>query len=251
MRFKQYLKESKSIDDVIVWVNTLNTDGRAPRGMKKQYEIIKFIKHQIESSKKFGIPIKKGSTNYENINNSYTRLNKDDIIKLTDKLSLKANQPLVIKKGQVTYHKKDPSSYKKFLASIDDIDSFLKTLKGYHKKAIKNLKIVFVGKGKLKAKASFKTGSDEIYIRISAMGNTKEEYGSLRYVILHELGHRYLTIHPQNWDYTHYSWMTTPYSKRESWSDEEKFAELFAMSHWPTKYKEYKDKLVKFKQVIK
>lgn len=135
-----------------------------------------------------------------------------------------------------TYYKNDTLSYDKFLENVKNVDSFLATLTGYHKKAIAGLKIRFVSGSTIRSKAQYKTNEDTIYINVSKMGNTTEEYGSLRYVVLHELGHRYLKKFPQNWNIDKPELTTTKYSMTETLTNEERFAELFAISHWPKKY---------------
>ena len=82
------------------------------------------------------------------------------------------------------------------------------------------------------------------------ISNTKEEYGSLRYIIVHELGHRFLKFNPQSWNISSSSMYTTKYSKVPTMTDEEPFAELFALSHWKHKYKEYKTQIDKFESSI-
>jgi hypothetical protein len=57
-------------------------------------------------------------------------------------------------------------------------------------------------------------------------------------------------MYKQTWDYDSPRWITTKYSKVDSFTGEEKFAELFAISHWPNKYKEYKKQIKEFKKVI-
>jgi hypothetical protein len=103
----------------------------------------------------------------------------------------------------------------------------------------------------MKSKAKYKTDKDELWINARKMGDTKDDYGSLVYVVLHELGHRYLRYNPQKWNYDSQEWVTTRYSMTDSMSGEEKFAELFALSHWKNKYKEYADKINKFEGMIK
>ena len=114
-----------------------------------------------------------------------------------------------------------------------------------------NLKIKFVSQDQLRAKASYKTEEDTLYINARKMGKSTEEYGSLVYVVLHELGHRYLRYNNQNWNIDDTKYTTTKYSTVDSFTNEEKFAELFALTHWPKKYKEYQTQMDMFKNNLK
>jgi hypothetical protein len=134
--------------------------------------------------------------------------------------------------------------------TIQDLEDFFGTLKGYHALVVKNLVIRLVDSKSLKTIAKYKQNEDVIEINVKRTGNTKEEYGSLRYVVLHELGHRYLTKHPQNWNVDDRKWITTKYSGIDSLTGEEKFAELFAMMHWENKYSQYKEQIRSFKSTI-
>ena len=51
--------------------------------------------------------------------------------------------------------------------------------------------------GNQKTAAKYIEKEDSLQVNINKIGKTKEEYGSLRYVILHELGHRFLKMYPQ------------------------------------------------------
>ena len=232
------------------WIISLNLDGRTPKGMKKEVSILNFIKGQIKMADDFykGIPtdsIKK------TIQDSLDRFSSNELELINQKLRISDDEPKIIKKGIVKYIKSDASSYKKFTSAVKDVSAFLKELKGYHKKPLKDLVIRFVKKSDLTSKASYKSEKDELWINLQSMGKTTDSYGSLVYVVLHELGHRYLKSNPQDWNIDSILWITTKYSMTDSWSGEEKFAELFAITHWEKKYKEHKIKMDKFKNLIK
>jgi len=178
----------------------------------------------------------------------YLTITKEDILNTYGKKS--DNDTKIIKKEYATYYKLDSVAYSTFIKNIENIEAFLATLKGIHKKAINNLTIRFVDSSDQKSIAVYKSDQDAIQINSKRVGNTVESYGSLRYVVLHELGHRYLKLFNQSWDIDSVSWITTKYSKVDSFSGEEKFAELFAMTHWPEQYSEYKDKMIKFNNTI-
>jgi hypothetical protein len=234
----------KNFNDILAWITDLNLDIRQPKGLKKEFALLKYAKSKAQSLSTF-------------TNKEYIASVKKEILRVYDDLTdeqierFNNKNETTIKTKYATYYKQDASAYAKFKAAIVDIDSFLATLKGYHATALKNLHIVFGKKSDIKSKAKYKSDKDKIYINLQSMGKTNEEYGSLKYVLLHELGHRYLAFNNQRWNYDAVEWLTTKYSGVDSWSGEEKFAELFAISHWPSKYSQYKDKISKFKNQIK
>jgi hypothetical protein len=140
-------------------------------------------------------------------------------------------------------------SEKRFKETCTEMSNFLNTFSGFHKTALNgSLEIHFKPSSKLKAKASYKSDRDQIWIKES---NSREfdstQYASLKYIISHELGHRYEKfIGKPNW-FDNYQWSTTPYSKTSNSWDGEQFAELFALSYWgSSKYPQYKDKIEQF-----
>jgi hypothetical protein len=179
---------------------------------------------------------------------NYVTMTKEEILATYGKKS--DSNSKVVKKQYATYYKLDSVAYPTFIKNVDNMEDFLSTLSGFHKKAIHNLSIRFVDSSQQKSIGKYVTDHDAIQINSKRVGNTVESYGSLRYVVLHELGHRYLRLFNQKWDHDANSWITTKYSETDSFSGEEKFAELFALSHWPDKYPQYKEKIVKFNNTI-
>jgi len=160
------------------------------------------------------------------------------------------NKENIIKKTIGTYIKHDTLSYEKFLSNVDTVEKMLETLKGYHREAAHNIKIKFVGSTDIKSKAKYKSDQDTILINSSKV-LPSEEYAGLNYVIVHELGHRYLKLHLQKWNYESPEWITTKYSMVDSMTGEEKFAELFALSNWKNKYSQFADKIKNFEDRLK
>jgi len=179
---------------------------------------------------------------------SHTRLTKEELEDLYG--GKKKEEPNVVKTSQATYTKQDSSSYARFLKNVDAVDKVLKSLSGYHKKAISGLNVRFVGSDDIRSKAKYVRNRDEIWIN-SGKVKLGDNYGGLPYVIVHELGHRYLRKYPQGWNYDSSEWATTDYSNTDSMSGEEKFAELFAMAHWGSKYSQFMDKIEKFEQILR
>lgn len=247
------INEAKNdFDEVVTWIDSLTIGGRTPKGMKNQHNILIKMKEHIASVKendnnRFAFGYFDRETYVSMIMSNLQHLDKAEI---DLKFGPKDDKPTKIKKKYASYEKEDGSAYPKFLEAIDEVEDLLSSLKGYHKKAIKNLKVKFVKKSVSGSKAKYKRNEDTIWVNLASAGKTKEEYGSLRYIIVHELGHRYLTTNRQSWPIDSYEWSTTRYSLTDSMSGEEKFAELFAISHWESKYKEYSEKIAKFKKII-
>lgn len=255
MRFKKYLNEQTNInwegmnlDQLIDFFSDIQV-GRKPKNVgKTDHELVKEIKSLTSSIEQ----LKKKSSDFlgtkpfelqgrlQNL-----RLSKQDL-----ESNYKKSDKSVIESKGLRYINQSSISQEKFENAIKDINSFISELKGYHKKVLKKLTIRFVDSKDLKSVAKYLTDEDVLLINPKKVGKTKEEYGSLRYVFLHELGHRFLKMFPQKWDYKDNKWVTTKYSGIDSFTDEEKFAELFAISHWKNKYKEFSDKIKEFEKRI-
>lgn len=228
--------------------------GRAPRNMVKEYEKLLFMQKQLDSvDLYYHGDTDKALTSKSNIIATMSYLSAHTLLLLHDKLSMKQDEPTELKLKNAKYINESIMTYKNFEAESKYIDNFLSTLKGFHSKVLKDLHIVFVKKEQSKAGATYKTEKDVIFIRPDKLIHG-DKYASFIYVVLHELGHRYLRFNKVNFDYTSYEWITTKYSKSESWNDEEKFAELFALSHFEYKgepFDSFSDKIEKFNKVMK
>lgn len=253
MRLRDFLNENKtiwekmSLEQIIDFFSNIKITQKPKNVSKTDNDILKIIK-QLSSSIQ---ELQKTGSDYETEliklkgKLRQLRLSKEDIESYyakSTKDEIKTKNARYVKQGYI--------SNKKFENAAENIDSFLSELKNYHKKITKNLTIRFVDGRTQKSIAKYKENEDVLQININKTGNTKEEYGSLRYVILHELGHRYLKAFPQKWNHDDTKWITTKYSGVDSLTGEEKFAELFAISHWKNKYSQYKDKIEKFEKRI-
>jgi len=100
----------------------------------------------------------------------------------------------------------------------------------------------------MKPRAKYREQTDEIWVRHNAKVDN-ELYGHLLYIIVHELGHRYEKYYglPNGWRDTY----TTNYSKKQTFSSSEAFAELFALSFWSKQYKEYEKQIEWFRKIMK
>lgn len=241
MRLYNYLKEEIAFsdeNDFVKWIEKFPKSGRSPKGKKKEFNLLQFLIHQATTYKKYGL------LSWDNINNTLSHVSKEEFEKLFLKDKIEE-----IKIGNITYLNTSPLAEKSFEQKAKAIDKLLKSLKGFHKKAIfKSFKIIFKSSTQMKPRAKYKSQLDEIWVRHNAKVDN-ELYGHLLYIIVHELGHRYEKFHglPSGWRDTY----TTDYSRKIGFAASEAFAELFALSHWPKQYKEYERQIDWFKGIMK
>ncbi len=258
--YESVLNESGDVSDnfdvtnFIEWFSTLSIPRIAPKTVKPfihqiMKELVNLVnEYKIEKDKRFGDISIIEFTIKGKLNN--LRMTKEEIEQLYSVESGEQTYGKVLVKKHATFVKMDSVSYKTFVANCENIDDFLGTLQGFHRAPLQNLTIRFVDGSAQKSIAKYVSGQDILQINSKKAGNTKEEYGSLRYIVLHELGHRYLNFHKQHWDHDAVEWTTTKYSETDTLTGEEKFAELFALSHWPNKYPQFKDTIQKFTKMI-
>lgn len=243
LTFNEFITESTNFTEIRAYIDGIKLTGRAPRGYKREFELLQFIKRQFDVADQY-------------YNGKIEDNVKSNIISAWNSVKHSADdiqayysdaKPDRVVVGETTYIKDDAAAYARFQKAVKDVSKFLSTLKGYHNKPLKNLVVRFVKKSQIRGKAQYKTMEDEIWINLDSMGNTSDGYGSLVYVLLHELGHRYVKHYKPKFDIDAAHWITTKYSRVDSWSGEEKFAELFALSHFEHKYPEYKEQIKRFK----
>jgi len=153
-RYKSYFKESlnfKNADEFISWVSSLSIPKRKPQNISS-------IEHNalLGMSKIINDPEYKYNIDFRNtlIMNKLPQLRLDKE-EYESAYSNNANQPNIIKTNYATYKHNDAGSYQRFVDNVKDIEEFLSTLKGYHKLALKNLKIEFVSSSDMKTPAKF------------------------------------------------------------------------------------------------
>jgi len=243
LNFKGTDKEIKLLKE---WLDSLRLSyGRSPKGLKKEFNDLQFLQRQFDVAKQFKIQV-----NISNIKAILSRWTKDTIDKIQNSLSDKEQQTELSLKN-ATYINNSLLNASKFRELAQQLDSFLNSLKGFHAKALKKpLKVRFVKKAVIKSKARYKSNSDEILIRPDYI-KFSDNYGSFSYILVHELGHRYLKLFGKGLNFNHPEWYTTRYSMQQTMSEEEPFAELFALSNWANKYTEYKEKINKFIKLLK
>lgn len=224
------------------FLRALNPEqGKAPIGQKINWEA---FKNAVKFIQQWGFDENK---KYDIFAATMSRMNKSDIDSLLKIVNKKTKSVTKIESKEATYYNESNISEQRFKQSSKEIEDVLSTLKGFHAKVTRNLIIKFKRKEDMKAKASYKTSLDEIWVRGDYNPKNEQEYGSVVYIIVHELGHRYLKKYRVNFNHDTVDWITTPYSKVDSMTGEEKFAELFALSHFKYKrFPQFNDKILKF-----
>lgn len=257
MKFKELFESNSIYYEILNYDGTQNSFNRIStwfknknfrnirRLSKEKSSYLQGIKTKIENILQYDYPILDKNT-YRNMIRGITT---DDL----KQIDLK-NVKIEIETKHGIYYNNSLMNESKFKESIKIIENLFKSLKGFHKKSLfHSLKIKFVTKKEITSKSRYKSDIDELWIRYPF--NLKDDsYASLVYMILHELGHRYLKYNKVNFNYDDWKWTTTPYSKNVNNNGEEKFAELFALSHFKYKGKpfdDYKETIDMFINIMK
>lgn len=275
---EKLLKESNEIDllksytptydyflKIKEFINSLNFSGRIPIEYKTEYSFLKKIKDIVDGIED---KIPERFINkfiYISIQNIIKYILYSDIFKIESVINLlqgkKDNN--IIKIDNVTYYNDSIMSGNNFKLKVKELHTFLKTLKGFHKKAItvKPLNIYFVKKEDSKTIGVYKVDKDRVLIRADKIKMSDTKYGSLNYILVHELGHRFNNFFPININFDNQDWYTTKYSKKDNFLSNltEVFAELFALSYFNYKgndnygnnHDDYIEKIDKFKDIMK
>ena len=118
------------------------------------------------------------------------------------------------------------------------LDSLFETLTGWRKKALSGGLIVSLAPPKYfrgTSSGKYRASEDTLYVRAvpKILQRSGGSYGSVDYILIHELGHRYERFHPLKVNFDTPEWWTSKYSMTESMSgSSESFAELFAIGHF-------------------
>lgn len=141
-----------------------------------------------------------------------------------------------IEMGGNTYFNRaglDNATLEKFAKRLEALFS---TVTGWRSKALRGgLKVAFASPRDFRGTASgkYRQSEDTLYVRTTpAILKRGEGYGSLDYILIHELGHRYQALNPLPIDFDRPEWWTSKYSQTESLAGSEAFAELFAIGHY-------------------
>jgi len=240
--------EASQIDDLSKWVGQFPLKGRTPNGMKSYKENLLFIQNQCKCFKDFGhisdMPL-------SNINATLLRWSDDDIDSMVDGFNKGKKKVTEVTLPGIVVTNESSLAEAKFVKLAKQIDSYLKGFKGFHAKSLDNgINIVIKKASELRSKARYDSANDQLLIR-SNVPLEGDAYGSLLYIVAHELGHRYEKLHGRPEGFWDNGYRTTRYSYTESLSgSSEAFAELFAITHRPSKYPEYKDQIQKFAKLF-
>lgn len=254
--------DASDFDEYKAWLDQIIVSGkpRIPAELKVDYEMLKRNKDLVlDYDKKKNSEFRHDGGKYLNFliasaNQTLKRMGREKLVVLIDVLFKGSGDTVKSKKSEIrisnyVFKNDSQASESRFMEMCDELAKFLNTFTGFHGKALTGtLEIHIKSSTKQKAKASYKMEVDEIWIRESQSRDfASTAYASLKYIVTHELGHRYeQKIGKPNW-FVDTAWETTRYSKTpNSWNGEQ-FAEIFALSFWGSaKYPEYKDKIEKF-----
>lgn len=255
----RYSGTDADVNALRMWLASLKMAGRTPPGMKDFMPTIRRINDRLlpglNTTSDLPPHLQKAVNrkNHENIHEQIrielSRWTKDDVDFITKKLAQKEDAPEVLKLKHATYHNKSNLGAATFKKKAQEIDKHLGTLRGFHAIPLgQNLTIWFVRKELSRTSAKYVPRKDLIYI-LPDRRIAKKGYGTLPYVITHELAHRVehkfrSKMPPVDFDKS--EWWTTQYSRKDTVSGGEAFAELFALSHWKTDYPEYRDTINRF-----
>ena len=140
--------------------------------------------------------------------------------------------------GSNTYLNKVGMSEDNLIKYATRLDSLFSGVSGWRKKALSGgLTVALAPPKHFKGTSSGKYSSsdDILYVRAvpKILQRSGGSYGSVDYILIHELGHRYQNLHRLPVDFDKPEWWTSKYSMTESLSGaSESFAELFAIGHF-------------------
>lgn len=130
-----------------------------------------------------------------------------------------------------TYKNQVGLAGKTFTRFVERLDQLFQTLKGWRAKALSGgFTVVLAGPDHFRgtSKGRYNSASDTLWVRATTqiLQRAAASYGSIDYILIHELGHRY-----ERFFGSRSAPITTPYSMRES-TVPEAFAEAFALGHF-------------------
>jgi hypothetical protein len=247
----------KDIEDFRKWVTNNFNWSRAPREAKNAKERLDHFWRSLESFERGGfIPgafaMMKGGRVWDQ--------EKEMIPTWVRFFSTEGTGKTVTRErvvGANTYINLVGASDKSLDGMISTIEEAFHSLKGWRRQAlIGGVTTVFAGPKDFRGTSSgrYNVQHDRLWIRATAGGRIDKAgdgYGSLRYVIVHELGHRYEHKKGVPYDFQRPEWYTTRYSTAEGMSGaSEAFAELFAISNFDIKGNWDQTKVDRFEKLM-
>lgn len=231
------------VEDFLTFIDCFPKSGKVPRGMKKDKTFIDALHNAAQVYRDYkAVPMI--------IQSIFSQYTEEDIDKIVDSF-IKDNNIETILKGKVTFINESSMSQKRFIETADMLFTELCKLQGFHKKSlIKPISVIFKKASIFRSKALYKSDLDEIWIKGSANVGKGTSYGSIPYILWHELGHRYEHQNKLPDEFESSKFYTTHYSRADSFSGSEAFAEMFAISHDENSYPEFKEKIELFKKMM-
>ncbi len=214
------------------WMSGLNLDGRTPKGQKYNKDGLIFISNQIKMHKLFDsdLPI-------HNISATTSRWTPESVELMTAAFT-KERLTSICSKG-ITVRNESKMTEAKFKNYAREVVKTINSLGLFHKKATNDLVVVLKNKGDIKSIALYKSNLDEIWIQSDSKIDN-DLYGHGKYVLVHEIGHRFEAIYGLPEGFSDSKFATTKYSyTMTDFGGSEAFAEAFAVSHWKDKYPEF------------
>ncbi len=237
--------KDNQIKDLATWISHFPDSGRCPKGQKDNFSKIKQLKKCIDVYNEFGIV-------GQPVAAIFTYWDKESIHNLVDTFLSPTKRKTIsaVTHNQFSFLNKSAISQKAFLQKVKDIIPILDNLSGFHAKAVeKPLEIHFKKPADIGSKAKYISADDQVWVN-SQSKSDNDLYGHLKYILVHEIGHRFENLHglPDGWNDARF--YTTKYSHHESFSSSEAFAEVFAVSNWPDKYEQYTDQIMRFNRLM-
>jgi hypothetical protein len=236
------------INDFVRWISIFPKSGKAPNGLSKEFEFIKFLKKQSDAYQEYNMIS-------QNIANTFSHWDESDINRIVDGFFKTKNSKIEnLTIGNLTFINDSLMAESRFKLTSKKISEFLDKFTGFHKKALTGkFEIYFKPADALRAKATYKSQLDQIWIKETyAREIDTVAYASLLYIIVHELGHRYEYKHGSPSGFVASKFYTTRYSQTDTMSfGTESFAEIFAISFFGVqKYPQYESQIAQFEKIM-
>lgn len=160
------------------------------------------------------------------------------------------------KVGSNTYLNKVGMAEDNLVKYATRLDSLFSSLSGWRKKVLSGgLTVALAPPKNFRGTSSgrYSSSEDVLYVRAvpKILQRSGGSYGSVDYILIHELGHRYEHLHRLPVDFDQPEWWTSKYSMTESLSGaSESFAELFAIGHFSITGPWDKSKVERFEKLM-
>lgn len=217
-------------------VNYNVTGSRTPKGQKELKSAAEFFVRYITPRHSYSSLFRPPQPDRDVLLSRWNSIS-GDLQNLTTHFSTE-KIPATIKGRYATYVNQIGASKKTLSKYVDRVDSALANIVGWRSTAMNDLKVLIAGPATFGGTAGGKYSAekDALFVRgtPAILKRNAGGYGSLDYIITHELGHRYERQHYMAIDFDQLAWYTTHYSRKEGFGGSEAFAELFALGVFPS-----------------